>query len=110
MGDHAEMILNGILCESCGAFIDQIPKGYPCYCPDCIDEEDEYPDDFKMEEPSKHYLHAMGLQIHEIMRGFMLLDDPRLYKRTEAQENAYREIIKHLDLALEELGNLYVEE
>lgn len=32
MGEIAEMMLEGILCEACGAFIDGEPTGFPGYC------------------------------------------------------------------------------
>jgi len=35
MGDVADMMLDGILCESCGVFLNDEPQGYPCYCSDC---------------------------------------------------------------------------
>ena len=35
MGDIAEMILDGILCEQCGVFIDFEITGYPRLCNDC---------------------------------------------------------------------------
>lgn len=35
MGEAAEMILEGILCQSCGGFIDGEETGYPRDCEDC---------------------------------------------------------------------------
>jgi|tagenome__1003787_1003787.scaffolds.fasta_scaffold20938243_3 hypothetical protein len=35
MGDIAEMVLEGILCEECGSFIDGCAAGYPRQCADC---------------------------------------------------------------------------
>jgi methionyl-tRNA synthetase len=36
MGDIAEMILEGILCEDCGCYIeDEEAEGYPRKCNDC---------------------------------------------------------------------------
>lgn len=35
MGEVAEMILNGILCEQCGCFISCEEVGYPRLCEDC---------------------------------------------------------------------------
>lgn len=37
MGDIAEMILEGILCEDCGGLIDEegTALGYPATCEDC---------------------------------------------------------------------------
>lgn len=35
MGDIAEMIINGILCEQCGVFIDFEEIGYPRLCNSC---------------------------------------------------------------------------
>lgn len=32
MGDIADMMLDGTLCEGCGVFITTEPPGYPCYC------------------------------------------------------------------------------
>ena len=38
MGDIAEMMLEGILCEQCGCFIDFDYVGHPRLCEDCIAE------------------------------------------------------------------------
>lgn len=39
MGDIAEMILMGVLCEECGAYIgDDEAPGYPRKCNDCKGE------------------------------------------------------------------------
>ena len=38
MGEISEMKLEGILCESCGAFIDAEGCGFPTLCKDCITE------------------------------------------------------------------------
>ena len=35
MGEIAEMMLEGVLCASCGAFLDVYGNGYPEYCEDC---------------------------------------------------------------------------
>ena len=35
MGEIAEMILDGILCERCGSFIDGDEVGYPRLCDEC---------------------------------------------------------------------------
>jgi hypothetical protein len=35
MGEIAEMMLDGTLCEGCGDFLNDEPPGYPCYCRDC---------------------------------------------------------------------------
>ncbi|MGL3154057.1 hypothetical protein [Enterococcus faecalis] len=43
MGEIAEMMLGGVLCASCGVFLDVDGNGYPEYCEDCqeqIIEED----------------------------------------------------------------------
>lgn len=37
MGEIAEMILDGTLCEQCGCFIGE-PVGYPRLCEDCDEE------------------------------------------------------------------------
>lgn len=39
MGEIAEKILNGQLCEVCGAFVDGEEPGYPRKCEDCENEE-----------------------------------------------------------------------
>lgn len=38
MGDTAEMILDGTLCEKCGEVIDLFSPGYPRVCDDCEEE------------------------------------------------------------------------
>ena len=35
MGDVADMMMDGTLCEGCGEFIDDDPPGYPRKCRDC---------------------------------------------------------------------------
>jgi hypothetical protein len=36
MGDVADMMLDGTLCEMCGVFVSDTPPGYPQYCsPEC---------------------------------------------------------------------------
>jgi len=32
MGEIAEMMLDGTLCEGCGVFLNAEAPGYPCYC------------------------------------------------------------------------------
>lgn len=41
MGDMTEMILDGLLCESCGVYIDGEAPGYPRLCEDCEAENEE---------------------------------------------------------------------
>lgn len=38
MGQAAEDILNGIMCERCGGFIDGEEPGHPRPCEDCENE------------------------------------------------------------------------
>ena len=35
MADVSEMMLEGILCQSCGVFINEEACGYPVTCEDC---------------------------------------------------------------------------
>ena len=35
MGEIVEMIIEGLLCEQCGAYIDGEESGYPRKCEDC---------------------------------------------------------------------------
>lgn len=37
MGEILEMMLEGILCEQCGALIDGEETGYPRLCEDCTE-------------------------------------------------------------------------
>lgn len=39
MGEVAEMMLDGTLCEQCGTFIGE-PVGYPRLCEDCVTDDD----------------------------------------------------------------------
>lgn len=39
MGDIADKILEGLLCEVCGANVDGDEPGYPRKCKDCEKEE-----------------------------------------------------------------------
>lgn len=41
MGDVAEMMLEGLLCEVCGELIDGDEPGYPRRCAGCCDESDD---------------------------------------------------------------------
>lgn len=43
MGDVADMILEGILCEACGVYIGDA-VGHPRLCEDCEDERDALPE------------------------------------------------------------------
>ena len=36
MGEIAEMMLDGSLCASCGAYIDDEPEGFPRDCESCV--------------------------------------------------------------------------
>ncbi len=44
MGEIAEMMLDGTLCQVCGVAMvhgeDDEPAGYPVTCDDCLEEED----------------------------------------------------------------------
>ena len=35
MGDIADMMLEGVLCEGCGVYLDGESPGYPRYCGSC---------------------------------------------------------------------------
>ncbi|WP_098493331.1 hypothetical protein [Collimonas sp. PA-H2] len=40
MGDVADMMLDGTLCQGCGVFLNEDAPGYPCSCRGCrIDEK-----------------------------------------------------------------------
>jgi hypothetical protein len=39
MGEIAEMILEGVICQYCGTLIDGEETGYPRTCNDCIADE-----------------------------------------------------------------------
>ncbi len=39
MGEIAEMMLDGTLCQVCGGIIDGDTPGYPRYCEDCAKEQ-----------------------------------------------------------------------
>ena len=41
MGDYADMVLEGIMCEGCGLFISFTGNGYPEKCDDCKKEDEE---------------------------------------------------------------------
>lgn len=41
MGEIAEMMLDGTLCQTCGCIIDGNTSGYPRYCEDCAKDEIE---------------------------------------------------------------------
>lgn len=45
MGEIAEMMLDGTICEWCGEFIDSDEPGYPRLCPGCQAEKDKEDDD-----------------------------------------------------------------
>jgi len=40
MGEIADMMLEGCLCVSCGAYLDDDGDGFPVMCAGCQDEED----------------------------------------------------------------------
>ena len=35
MGEIADMMLDGTLCEGCGVFLNDEAAGYSCYCEGC---------------------------------------------------------------------------
>lgn len=37
MGEIAELVINGFLCQECGAHIDFEESGYPRSCEDCAE-------------------------------------------------------------------------
>lgn len=39
MGEYAEMMLDGTLCERCGCFIDAEAPEHPRTCDDCFEDE-----------------------------------------------------------------------
>ena len=39
MGDIADMMLDGTLCEGCGVYLEGEGDGFPRYCPDCEQEK-----------------------------------------------------------------------
>lgn len=38
MGEIAEMMVDGTLCQRCGVFLDGDSPGYPRYCQDCAED------------------------------------------------------------------------
>ncbi|MEC0276836.1 hypothetical protein [Peribacillus frigoritolerans] len=40
MGEIADMIIIGVLCQTCGCFIEEPPGGYPRNCTHCEDDTD----------------------------------------------------------------------
>ncbi len=41
MGEVTEMILDGILCQVCGCFVNKEIQGYPVTCEDCKKADDD---------------------------------------------------------------------
>ncbi len=41
MGEIAEMMLDGTMCQVCGEFMDGEPAGYPMTCGGCESDDDE---------------------------------------------------------------------
>ena len=39
MGEIADMMIDGTLCEGCGVYLDDGPSGYPRRCADCEESE-----------------------------------------------------------------------
>lgn len=39
MGDIADMMLDGTLCEGCGVYLDLAGSSFPRRCPGCLDDE-----------------------------------------------------------------------
>jgi hypothetical protein len=50
MGDITGMILDGILCEQCGVFIDEDYGGFPRNCDDCKSAKEQ-----DLEERENYY-------------------------------------------------------
>lgn len=41
MGEIADMMINGDLCQLCGCYMDEHAAGHPRTCADCQEEEEE---------------------------------------------------------------------
>ena len=53
MGDIADMMLDGTLCEQCGEFIDDDEGGSPRLCASCSQEKEKPVDVFPKRKPGK---------------------------------------------------------
>ena len=40
MGDMSDMMLEGVLCEICGVYLEDEAPGYPRKCAGCRDDDD----------------------------------------------------------------------
>ena len=54
MGDIADAMLDGTLCQGCGVYLEIDPPGHPVWCPDCapVDVEDAFVSDFFEDAPT----------------------------------------------------------
>lgn len=66
MGDVADMMLDGTLCEGCGVVLDGDGDGVPRYCRDCSTQHGPSiaPGKVKCEQCGKH-VKAAGLKDHQ---------------------------------------------
>lgn len=75
MGEVAEMMLDGTLCEQCGTFIGE-PVGYPRLCEDC-----QCDDDYDFGE----YMRILGVCADEIIKNGTPEQKQKLIKRLYAK-------------------------
>lgn len=71
MGEVAEMMLDGTLCERCGGIIDGDTPGFPRLCEDCQNED---MDDFE------HYADVVRRVIRELIAGGSIKQQKRMIK------------------------------
>ncbi|MCO8286652.1 hypothetical protein [Tetragenococcus halophilus] len=112
MGEMTEMILNGFLCEQCGAWLeDREEDGYPRKCEECEKENDTKKTDRSPANQSipktskenytmfgseiKHYYTDTGVLIDDVDLIFELTYRP--YEATQGQERTY--IVSQQDIA-----------
>jgi hypothetical protein len=49
MGEIADMMLDGTMCQFCGVFLDGEPLGIPRYCAECAPKISDFIDVYKFE-------------------------------------------------------------
>jgi Zn finger protein HypA/HybF involved in hydrogenase expression len=59
MGEYADMILDGTMCQGCGVFLNDEPPGYPCDCTDCARDRQ------KIDSTTRKQARQVAHQLHQ---------------------------------------------
>lgn len=69
MGEYADMIIDGEVCQLCGVFLGDAP-GHPRYCPDCNAQAHQKPQNKQLQCPhcERKFIHERALDAHSVAK------------------------------------------